>query len=96
MVLRCNKAQVEARFSPFGDSANLDARWMHGLRRTYRRPRNHFGNTQWNSYVTWILWNFILVRLETVLESVQDRCTVCAKHTIGSDVVLDTPDGTPR
>jgi hypothetical protein len=27
--------------------------------------------------------------------SVQDRCTVCAKHTIGSEIVLDAPDGTP-
>ena len=26
MVLLGNEAQVEARFSPFGDSANLDAR----------------------------------------------------------------------
>jgi hypothetical protein len=28
--------------------------------------------------------------------SVQDRCTVCAKRTIGSEIVLDAPDGTPR
>jgi hypothetical protein len=26
--------------------------------------------------------------------SVQDRCTVCAERTIGSEIVLDTPDGT--
>ena len=25
-----------------------------------------------------------------------DRCTVCAKCTIGSKIVLDAPDGTPR
>ena len=25
-----------------------------------------------------------------------DRCTVCAKHTIGSEIILDAPDGTPR
>ena len=25
-----------------------------------------------------------------------DMCTVCAKHTIGSKIVLDAPDGTPR
>ena len=25
-----------------------------------------------------------------------DRCTVCAKCTIGSEIVLDAPDGTPR
>ena len=37
-----------------------------------------------------------LVHLEMVLVLVQDRCTVCAKHTIGSDIVLDAPDGTPR
>ena len=28
--------------------------------------------------------------------SVQDRCTVCAKHTIGSEIVLDVPDCTHR
>ena len=26
----------------------------------------------------------------------QDRCTVCAKRTIGSEIILDAPDGTPR
>ena len=37
------------------------------------------------------MWNLISVRLETVL----DRCTVCAKDTIGLEIALDTPDGTP-
>ena len=37
-----------------------------------------------------------LIRLEMVLVFVQDRCTVCAKRTIGSDTILDAPDGTPR
>jgi hypothetical protein len=50
MVLLGDEAQVEARFSPFGDSANLT----------------------------------------------QDRCTVCAKRTTGSEIILDAPDGTPR
>ena len=50
MVLLRDEAQVEARFSPLGDSANLDV----------------------------------------------DRCTVCAKCTIGSLIILDAPDGTPR
>ena len=27
--------------------------------------------------------------------SVQDRCTVCAKCAIGSEIILDAPDGTP-
>ena len=26
----------------------------------------------------------------------QDRCTVCVEHTIGSEIVLVGPDGTPR
>jgi hypothetical protein len=30
------EAQVHARFGLFGDSANLDAIWVHGLHRTYR------------------------------------------------------------
>ena len=50
MVLLGDEAQVDASFSPFGDSANLDI----------------------------------------------DRCMVCAECTIGSEIVLDTPDGTPR
>ena len=36
------------------------------------------------------------VRLEMVFVLVQDRCTVCAEHTIGSEIVLDAPDGTLR
>ena len=50
MVLLGDKANVEARFGLFGDSANLDV----------------------------------------------DRCTVCAECTIGSEIGLDTADGTPR
>jgi hypothetical protein len=42
------------------------------------------------------MWNLILVRLEIVLVSVQDRCIVCTKRTIGLEIILDTPDGTPR
>jgi hypothetical protein len=26
----------------------------------------------------------------------EDRCTVCAKPTIGSEIILDEIDGTPR
>ena len=50
MVTLGDEAQVETRFDPFGDSANLDV----------------------------------------------DRCTVCAECTIGSEIILDAPDGTPR
>ena len=36
------------------------------------------------------------IRYEIVLILTQDRCMVCAECTIGSEVVLDAPDGTPR
>ena len=42
----------------------------------------------------WVMWNVILVYLETMLVWVQDRCTVYAKRTIGSKIVFDAPDGT--
>ena len=38
--------------------------------------------------------NHVSVRLEMVLVSVLDRSMVCAKRTIGSETVLDAPDGT--
>jgi len=28
--------------------------------------------------------------------SVQDRCAICAMRTIGSEIILDALDGTPR
>jgi hypothetical protein len=46
--------------------------------------------------VTWVVWNFVLVRLETVLVSMQDGCTVSTKRTIRIEIVLDALDGTPR
>jgi hypothetical protein len=46
--------------------------------------------------MTWILWNLVLVHLETVLTSVQNRCMVCAKCTIGTKIILDAADDTPQ
>ena len=37
------------------------------------------------------LWKLVSVRLEIVLVSVQDRCTVCAKCTIGLDIDFNAP-----
>ena len=37
------------------------------------------------------LWKLVSVRLEIVLVSVQDSCTVCAKCTIGLDIVFNAP-----
>jgi hypothetical protein len=90
-----DEAQVEAHFGLFGGSTNLDPRQVNGLPKTYHRLRNVFGRTRWNSEVTWVMSNLILVCLDTVLVSVQDRCMVYAKHTIGSGFVLDALDGTP-
>ena len=69
MVLQGDDAQLEARFGLFAVSANLHARSGHGLRRTYHRLGNHFGRTRWNSLVTWVMWNLILVHEETMLVS---------------------------
>jgi hypothetical protein len=85
---------VDARFVLFGDSVFLDARLVHGLHRTFHRLINHFGRTRYISYVTLVMWNLVSVHLETVIVSVQDRCTVCPKHR--SKIVLDAPDGTSR
>ena len=46
--------------------------------------------------MTWVMWNLVSVHLETVLASVQDSCTVCAKRTIGTGIILDKIDGTPK
>ena len=55
-----------------------------------------FGDSVGVGEVTWVMWNLTSFRLETVLVSVQDRCMVCARRTIGLQIILDAPDGTPR
>jgi hypothetical protein len=66
MELLDDEAQVEARFGPFGDSANLATRYVHGLRRTYHRLKNHFRCTSWYSEVMRPKRKLISVRLENV------------------------------
>ena len=39
----------------------------------------------------WVMWNLILVYLETVFASVPYRCTVYAERTIGLDNVINAP-----
>ena len=41
--------------------------------------------------MTWVLWNPVSDCLEIVLVSLQDRCTVCVKRTIGLDNVFNAP-----
>jgi hypothetical protein len=62
----------------------------------YLRLRNSFGCTRWYSYVTRLHYKLILVCLEIVLILTQDQGTVCAERTIGLEIILDAPDGTPR
>jgi hypothetical protein len=38
----------------------------------------------------------VSIRLEIVLILIQDMCLICAECNIGSEFVLDAPDGTPR
>jgi hypothetical protein len=49
MVLLGDEAQVEAHFSPFVDSANLNAILVHCLRQTYHWLLKHFNRTRWYS-----------------------------------------------
>jgi hypothetical protein len=46
--------------------------------------------------VTWVKWKLASVRLEIVLISTLDSCMVLDEHGIGSEIVLDTSDGTAR
>jgi hypothetical protein len=87
--------RVESHFSPFGDSASVSARQVHGLHRTYHRHRNRFTCTRWDSLVTRLKWKLGSVRLEKVLLLMHDWCTVCVKRTVRSEIVLEAPDGTP-
>ena len=41
-------------------------------------------------------WKVVTVHFEIVLILTQDRCTVCAEHLIGLEIILDAPDITPR
>jgi hypothetical protein len=41
-------------------------------------------------------WKLSSVCLEIVLILMQDRCKVCVKQTIGSEIVLNAPDRSPR
>jgi hypothetical protein len=86
---------VECRFGLFGDSVSVDARYVHGLCKTYHKL-NRFGHTRWYSYVTRLKWKLVLACLEIMLMLTQDRCTICTKRTIRSKIILEAPDGTRR
>ena len=45
--------------------------------------------------MTRLKWTPILVLQDIVLILMQDRCMVCIERNIGSEIILDVPDGTP-
>ena len=57
----------------------------------YHRLRNRFGYTQWYFKVMRLKWKLNSVCLEIELVLAQDRCTVCAKRTIGLDIIFNAP-----
>jgi hypothetical protein len=61
------------------------------LHQTNHSLRIHFERTGWYSKVTRLKGLLVLVRLEIVLFLPQDRCTVGADHTIGSNIALAHP-----
>ena len=46
--------------------------------------------------VTRLKQKLILVLSDILLNLTQDRCTVCVERTIGLEIILVAPDGTPR
>jgi hypothetical protein len=42
------------------------------------------------------VWNLVSIRLETMLLSVQYKSRVCGERTIGSEIILDATDGSPK
>jgi hypothetical protein len=46
--------------------------------------------------VTWVIWNLVSICLEIVFAPVEDWHTLCSERTVGSEIVLEAPDGTPR
>jgi hypothetical protein len=45
--------------------------------------------------MTRLMWKLDSVHWEIGVILTQDRCTVCAKHTIGSKIILDATGDTP-
>ena len=92
MVLLRDVGQEETRSGPFGESRRkIDARFAPNA----HRLGNHFGRNRWYFYVTCVRWKLVSIRLEILLISAQDRCPVCAESTMGQEIDLGTPDGTP-
>jgi len=87
---------MESHFGLFRNSVRFGARYVHGLRLMHHSLCNHFGRTNWYSWVKRLKWKLGSVSLEIVLILMQDRCMICKEHTICLEINLDAPNGTPR
>ena len=96
MELLGDTGLVKSRFGLFGGGVIVGARQVHRLRQTYHRLRNHFGCTDGTPRFQGSSESSFSVCLVIVLVLTQDRCTVCAEHTIGMEIALEAPDGTSR
>jgi hypothetical protein len=96
MELQSGVCHVETHYSLFGRSVSVGAKLVHGFRQTYYCLINFFGRTRWYSWVRRLKWKLISIHLEIVLILTHESCMVCAYRTVGTEIVLDAPDGTPR
>jgi hypothetical protein len=69
---------------------------VYELHPIYHGHENRLGHTRSYSYVMYVKWKLTSICFAIVLVSAHDRCTVCAEHTMGMEMILGTPDGTPR
>ena len=80
MELLGDMGHVESHFFLFGDSVSVGARLTHPM-----ELQGDVGHLE---------SRFFPFGTESVL--VQGRCMLCAKHTRGSEIILDALDGTTR
>jgi hypothetical protein len=93
MELLGDMGLVESHFGLFGDSVSV------GQDRFMVCAKHIIGSeiildAPW--YVTCVMWNPILIHLEIVSVSVNERSTVCAQCSTSSQIVFDAHDGTTR
>jgi hypothetical protein len=71
MEILSDEGHVESRFGLFRDGVCVGARKVHGLRQTYDRLGNRFGQNRWYSKVTRLKCKLVSVPLEMAFVSVQ-------------------------
>ena len=88
MELLDDVCHMESCFGLFRNSVSFGARYVHGLCLLHHSLRNHFGSTCWYFGEG--------TQVDARLGLFRRTCCYYMKHTICSEINLDTPDGTPR